>query len=252
MSLNNRTSFWNFVGEKTAQSAFGSIDHAIEHTGETISRDPISCVKQINVNNKTYYVKIYHRNGKGLRHYFGRGRIRGEWENLLYFAQMGIPTPRLIAYGQRCRLGQFRLGALITEEVPSHDLATLARENSPLFHDRHWLNPILSQCAYYTKRLHDQGFVHWDLKWRNILISTQEPPQVYFFDCPLGRKRYGWLQQRGIIKDLACLDKVARKTLTRSQRLRFYKLYRCVSRINAKDKKKIAQVIKFFAKERQK
>lgn len=252
MNPRNHASFWNFIGDGSEELAFGSIDYAIEHPGETISRDPISYVKRINVNNTVYYVKIYHRNGKGLRHYFGRGRIRGEWENLLYFARLGIPTPRLIAYGQRCRLGQFKLGALITEEVPSHDLATLARENRPLFHDRNWLNPILNQCADYTRRLHDHGFVHWDLKWRNILIGTQEPPQVYFFDCPLGRKRYGWLQQRGIIKDLACLDKVAHKVLTRCQRLRFYKLYSCVSRINAEDKEKITQVINFFAKERQK
>lgn len=251
MPLKNYVNFWNFIGTTTEKPDFESLELAIEHQGEIISRDPISYVTRINVNNTVYYVKIYQRNGKGLRHYFGRGRIRGEWENLLYFAKLGIPTPRLVAYGQRCHFGQFKLGALITAEVPSQDLATLARENSPLFHDNNWLNPIMALCADYTRRLHDQRFIHWDLKWRNILISTQQPPQVHFFDCPLGRKRYGWLHQRGIIKDLACLDKVARNVLTRSQRLRFYKLYRGVSHINSEDKKKIAHIINFFTKEQQ-
>jgi len=249
MGKNNRTSFWTFLGTPNEKSAFHSLQTAVDQQGEIISRDPISHVKKITVNDTIYYIKIYHRNGKGARKHLGRGRIRGEWENLLYFQQLGIPTPRLIAYGHNCYLGQFKLGALITTEIKSNDLATLAKKNRELFKNKVWLSCVLSQCADYTKRLHEQGFVHWDLKWRNILVSTDPIPQVYFFDCPLGRKQYGWLQKRGIVKDLACLDKVAIKTLSRSQRLRFFKLYRGVEQLSSTDKKMVFRILSFFANE---
>ena len=246
---NNRTSFWDFLGTTQDDTAFSTLEHAVELAGEIISRDPISHVKKISVNNTTYYVKIYHRNGKGLRHYLGRGRIRGEWENLLYFQQLDIPTPRLVAYGQRCKYGQFNLGALITEELKSADLAILAKTKPSLFRNSDWLNRVTDQCADYTKRLHDQGFIHWDLKWRNILVSNDAQPQVYFFDCPLGRKHYSWLRQRGITKDLACLDKVGSKVLSRTQRLNFYKSYQGVDRLNSGHKQYIMQILDFFANE---
>lgn len=249
MSKNYRTKFWTFLGTPQEKSAFITLQTAVEQQGEIISRDPVSHVKKISVNNTVYYVKIYHRNGKGLRHHLGRGRIRGEWENLLYFQRLGIPTPRLIAYGHDCHLGQFKLGALITAEIKSNDLATLAKNDRSLFQQPYWLNSVLSQCADYTKRLHQQGFIHWDLKWRNILVSTEENPQVYFFDCPLGRKQYGWLRKRGIIKDLACLDKVAANTLSRSQRLKFFKLYQGVEQLKSVDKKMIFLILNFFANE---
>ncbi|MCD6527956.1 MAG: hypothetical protein J7K75_13295 [Desulfuromonas sp.] len=251
MDQKKRVSFWNFQGGDHEQSAFGSLDDTIHHSGEIISRDPISYVKRIRIHDTNYYVKVYKYNGKGVRRYLGRGRIRGEWENLLYFAQLGIPTPRLVGYGQKCRLGQFSLGALITEElVNAQDLGTMARDNAPQLQKHYWLDAVMSQCADYTRRLHEQGFVHWDLKWRNILVSADEQPQVYFFDCPLGRCRFGWLKRRGFIKDLACLDKVARKILTRSQRLNFYKRYSAITRLDVQHKKQIRQIVNFFAKER--
>lgn len=250
MGKNNRTSFWNVLGNKQESSAFNTLQDAVEQHGDIISRDPISHVKKISVNGTTYYVKIYHRNGKGIRHYLGRGRIRGEWENLLYFQQLGIPTPRLVAYGQKFEFGQFSLGALITEEIQSEDLATLAKTGRSLFHTPNWLNRVINQCADYTKRLHDHGFVHWDLKWRNILVSNDVEPQVYFFDCPLGRKQYSWLRKRGIIKDLACLDKVGSKILTRTQRLKFYKSYKKLDQLDSTHKHDIKKILSFFANEK--
>lgn len=247
MFKNNRTSFWNFLGTGQERLAFTTLRHAAEHQGEIITRCPISHVKKTTVNNITYYIKTYYRNGKGVRHYFGRGRIRGEWENLLYFQQLGIPTPRLVAYGQHCKFGQFKQGILITEEVKSHDLATLAKTEHSLFNNPVWLNSVIKQCANYTKQLHDRGFVHWDLKWRNILISNDDEPLVYFFDCPLGRKRYSWLRKRGIIKDLACLDKIGRNVLTRTQRLKFFKLHQGIHRLDCTHKRCIKKILDFFA-----
>jgi hypothetical protein len=51
---------------------------------------------------------------------------------------------------------------------------------------------------------------------------------------------------RGIIKDLACLDKIARKQLSKMERLRFYLAYKGKSRLSVKDKKEIYRVLRFF------
>ena len=246
---------WTFSGNESERTAFGSLDatlaiHASQ--GTLVSKDPISSVKRVDIGGVAYYIKQYSRNGKRVRRFFGRGRLQGEWENLLYFASLGIPTPRLIAYGQQFNRGQFESGALITEEIPnSSDLATLAKEHPQLLTDRRWLMAIMRQVADYTQRLHQQGFIHWDLKWRNILIENGQhaPPEVYFFDCPLGRQRQGWLRSRGIIKDLACLDKVGRKMLSRTQRMKFFHYYRfgkCGDRFTGDDKVFIRKIVNFF------
>jgi hypothetical protein len=49
-----------------------------------------------------------------------------------------------------------------------------------------------------------------------------------------------------LIKDLACLDKVAKYHLSATQRLRFYLQYRDRNRLDARDKKRIRQVLGFF------
>jgi hypothetical protein len=51
---------------------------------------------------------------------------------------------------------------------------------------------------------------------------------------------------RGRIKDLACLDKIARQQLSKMERLRFYLAYKGESRLSVKDKKEIYRVLRFF------
>jgi len=52
--------------------------------------------------------------------------------------------------------------------------------------------------------------------------------------------------RRRIVKDLACLDKVAKYSVSRSQRLRFYLQYRGRQRLNESDKRRIRQILNFF------
>jgi hypothetical protein len=49
-----------------------------------------------------------------------------------------------------------------------------------------------------------------------------------------------------IIKDLACLDKVAKHHLSRSQRLAFYKLYLGKQRLDGADRKQLRAILSFF------
>ena len=238
--------FWSFPGHPHEKILFGSIQATLQQTGDRISKDPISRVILTNVNGSLYFIKIYHQGGKGVRRFLGRSRAEGEWNNLLYFASLGIPTPRIVAYGRERINGQ-TLEALVTAGVDNAiDLATLARHQPTKLTDRTWLLSIMEQVADYTARLHQEGFVHWDLKWRNILVQEEVHPKVYFFDCPLGRKQFGPMRVRGAVKDLACLDKIGKIVLTPTQRLRFFLLYRQSEKLLPADKKTIRRIVKFF------
>jgi len=61
-----------------------------------------------------------------------------------------------------------------------------------------------------------------------------------------GRFWWGSFLRYRIVKDLACLDKVAKYCLTHTQRLRFYLTYAGHSRLNKADKQRIRRVIDFF------
>lgn len=230
-----------------AGEAFSDLERVFALDGKQMASDPISRVIRVQIADTRYFVKMYWGAGKKLRRYIGRTRIRGEWENLKYFQQVGVATAPIVAYGQEYDRGVFKRGALITEELKgTADLADLATADSPLLKDRAWVRCVADQVAAYTRRLHEHGFVHTDLKWRNIMVTPEADPKVYFIDCPSGREVPGPLLSRGVIKDLACLDKVAKYALTPSDRMYFYKRYAQIERLDATDKEKIRRILKFF------
>jgi len=230
-----------------AGNAFSSLDAVFGLEGETIAESPISRVVRTRVEGRRYYIKRYSRAGKHLRRFFGRSRVRAEWENLQLFGRLGIPIPHLVAYGQEYRCGVFLRGALVTEELEhTVDMAALAREGSPLLSDGRWVDRVLARTADYVRRLHDVHFIHTDLKWRNILVTPDADPRVYFIDCPGGRIRNIDRSVRWYIKDIACLDKVAKYQLSRSVRLRFYMRYTGRRRLNQKDRDFLRGVLTYF------
>ncbi|WP_439860717.1 lipopolysaccharide kinase InaA family protein [Pseudomonas sp. MBLB4136] len=237
---------WTLQPEYAGRAAeFGSLEAVFALEGERITKDPLSEVIRIERYGVRYYVKRYWGAGKGLRRYIGRPRVKAEWQNLKYFAKWGIPTAPIVAYGLERRLGAFVRGALVTRELPDTlDMSQLADSDHPWLRDRHWVDRISRQLAAATRALHGKHFTHNDLKWRNLLVNEQA--ELFFIDCPTGAFWWGPLLRYRVIKDLACLDKVAKRTLSRSQRLRFYLQYRGHRRLSARDKRRIRQIVEFF------
>ena len=230
---------------------FADIDGVFALQGELVSSDPLSSVLRVECTGAHYYVKRYQGNGtdwkRSLRQWQFRPRIKKEWENLQAFQSWGIPTARLVAYGLERHCGRFWRGALVTSEIQgATDLAKMARNNDARLHDRAWVTSVARQIARVTRIMHGHGFAHNDLKWRNVLVTDQVPPRVFLIDCPSGN--YWWrpfLNYR-IIKDLACLDKVAKYQLSRVQRLRFFLEYREHQRLDADDKRLMRKILSFF------
>jgi len=225
--------------------AFGSIEAVFALEGESLTTDTLSQVIRVELQGIRYYVKRYTGAGKGLRRFIGRPRIKAEWQNLKLFAKWGIPTAPIIAYGHERRAGAFLRGALVTRELEGTlDLAEMVHQQDCRLADPHWVMHVSQQLAKGTRTLHDHHFTHNDLKWRNLLVN--ERAELFFIDCPAGTFWWGPLLSYRIVKDLACLDKVASKVLSRTQRLRFYLQYRGRQRLSVGDKKRIRQIVAFF------
>lgn len=236
----------------SAGKAFANLDKVFHLKGTVITKDNFSEVILVKINNNIFYIKRYISSGKGLRKYIGQSKIRSEWENMFFFHNIGIPAANIVSYGEERKYGIFQRGALITEGVTgTTDLAKLAKQKDTLLTTLSWIIPVIKQVAIITRNLHNNSFIHTDLKWRNILVTTSEPPRITLIDCPSGYIcPQNWLFknffQRGIIKDLACLDKIAKHTLSRSQRLYFYKQYTGISKLLPKHKQQIKNILMFF------
>ncbi len=227
------------------EAAFGSLEAVFALQGQRITSDPLSEVIRVELEGVRYYVKRYWAAGKGLRRYFGRPRIKAEWQNLRHFAAWGIPTAEIVAYGLERRAGAFVRGALITRElVGTEDLGHIAGQQRERLADSAWVARISVQLARGARALHDHHFAHNDLKWRNLLVN--EAGDLFFIDCPTGSFWWGPLLRYRIDKDIACLDKVASQVLSRSQRLRFFLQYLGRERLSAADKRQVRRILKFF------
>ncbi len=232
----------------SVQRQFASLDELDMQDASAVTKSPLSQLVLKTIDATDYYVKIYHRPGRKLRRFMGRSRLRAEWENLFLFASLGIPIPEIIAFGEQRCCWHYSGGVLVTQSLSKvRDLASLADENHPFLQDSQWLQQVLKQVVKHTRALHNIGFIHNDLKWRNILVSLESQPTVYFIDCPTGKRKRGWFKRRGIIKDLACLDKVAKKYLSNKMRLHFVKSYLGVTKLNHNQKLWLQKILVFFA-----
>ena len=238
----------------TVSRAFASIEAVFALEGERIARSPLSVVLRVSLNGQRYYVKRYAGDRQGLfRSWFGlRSRlltppVQKEWQNLQAFQAWGIPTARLVAYGLERKGRRFVRGALITEELPDTvDMAEMARLGDQRLKDGRWVMAVSQQLARATRTMHAAGFAHNDLKWRNLLVDRSDPPRLYFIDCPAGSIWWGPFLEYRKIKDLACLDKVAKYQLRPSQRMRFYLDYLAKPKLDAGDKKQLRHILGYF------
>jgi len=237
-----------------AGQAFASLDAVFALEGERVTVDPESEVIRLRLDGTLYYVKRYTigrrklaRRWFGLRDIFGPRRSVKEWRNLQRFHAWGLPTATLVAWGQERRFGRFVRAALITEELcDTVDLSKLFYQNDPRLRDRCWVAAVSAQVAASARTLHAHCFAHNDFKWRNLLVTGGSLPKVYLIDCPNGGFWIKPFLDYRIVKDLACLDKVAKLALSRTQRLRFYLDYAGHSRLTAADKRKVRKILCFF------
>jgi tRNA A-37 threonylcarbamoyl transferase component Bud32 len=241
---------WRLASDLTREekAAFGDLDSTFALSGEHINDSNTNFTQRIEISGRYYYVKRYYRAGKYARKFLGRSRVAREWRNAGWFERNGIATPRRVVMGEGNRWFGDYWGVIVSEEAPqTSDLHKVYLETPQKFGDLSWRRKMLSQLGSMVAQMHRRHFIHNDLQWRNLLVSFDDQPRIYMIDCPAGRSIYLLGNRRGVVRDLALLDKMGKKVLSKTDRLRFYMQYRNISRLRERDKKEIGRIIGFLS-----
>lgn len=168
--------------------------------------------------------------GKALALLFRRGRAPEAWYRGHALLARGIPTARPLVVYQPAGARLFREGFLLTEwltgaqdmHLYGWDLATRdLRERTRR------ARSAAAVLGHLVGRLHDQGFVHRDLKGNNLLLRDQgEEVEAFLIDLD-------GLRQRRHVPFAACTKGLTRLAvsaemhpwLSRTDRLRFLRAY---------------------------
>lgn len=185
-----------------------------------------------------FYVKRYlypfwkHRIRSLMRGTFlGRHRARLEADLLNEMRRRGIPAVRPVACGARRCLHFVRASMLVTEAVP--EACNLTSYACDLQDGRRRLPPAQRQAAarrlgFEVAALHDSGFAHGQLYWRNLLVRPHpvEGLDFFFLDPrPLRAKQYTYRGARVTRDELGQLLVSALQFTTRTDRVRFLRAY---------------------------
>jgi len=178
---------------------------------------------------RSVFYKLYEYASPSWYFWGRRSKARREFEYYAAFEQLGIPTAQRVACGEvRDAIGRLCRAFIVTEEIPrAWTLPQFVQEfcpNRATAESRRLRDGLCRQMASLTRCMHDAAFFHYDLVWRNILVTWTPPdaPKIWWIDCPRG----GFSRQRHWqIQDLASLDKMAVQYCTRAERLTFLKSY---------------------------
>lgn len=191
-------------------------------------------VREVSVDQQSTeaYVKIYASQKHPFQRLLRQSRSQNEVRNLLFFRSIGIPTPQILAWGERRNaIGRVVQDFIITEAVKDTlQLDAFIQAVYPSQEDPTHRPPrieIARQLGKWTRAMHDHNFIHEDLKWRNILARPQAGgADLYWIDCPKGAfKKSGASLDRKKLKDCATLDKLARIQCSKEERTEFIKAY---------------------------
>lgn len=185
------------------------------------------------------YFKLYgyRRLRRALSRVFKATRSKGEFSNLKFFHELGIPACEPIVQGEyRNFLGIARNCMIVTKEVAgTQQLDQFIRgleasdETAPAKADLR--RQIIESLAANLRKIHARNFYHDDLKWRNVLVRRAgdrgERVEVFWIDCPNGyfAKPGRPRARHGQIKDVATLDHLAWRNCPLGERLHFLSCY---------------------------
>ena len=240
---------WQLAPDLTPEerSAFSDPETTLALRGELVNDSKTNFTQRIEISGRFYYVKRYFRAGKYARKFIGRSRVRREWRNAGWFAENNIPTPRRVVMGEGNRWWGQYWGVIVSEEAPqTSDLHQVYLDSPEQFENHEWRHNMLRRLARIVADMHHKQFIHNDLQWRNLLVSFDNDPRIYMIDCPAGRSIYLLGNRRGVVRDLALLDKLGSVALSRTDRLRFYLQYRGITRLSGRDKKEIDRIVGFL------
>ncbi len=205
----------------------------IERWGAEIPpADRRSAVKELVLPEGRFFLKIYAYSGLWrLRTIFIQARARREYRNLKALAELGFDVPEAVAYGQERCLGflsdSFLLTRAIERAVELRALIDRPGEAPFPLPGPAERRRLIEDFARILKGAHEKRFFLHTLRSKNLLLSHDgKRHRLHVIDVPFaGIWRWRLFPQAGRVRDLALLMKGARTLLSRTERLRFARIY---------------------------
>jgi tRNA A-37 threonylcarbamoyl transferase component Bud32 len=163
----------SFCQEPEAINFIRNIDTLMKH-GDYLKNGDTSSVSHSVWNNKNIVTKQYIHRGffHSLRHTIKRSRALRGWLNGHRLLNLGIPTPKPLAYLEQRKGLLVWESYLVTEYVDGRNLSDLEQDtNVP----QQQLSGIIGQIEEFLERLEKHRISHGDLKHTNILITPKGP-----------------------------------------------------------------------------
>jgi tRNA A-37 threonylcarbamoyl transferase component Bud32 len=161
---------------------------------------------------------------------FRKSPVRRSWEMGHALLRRGIDTPKPILFIERPvpqSAGYYLLTEAIPESLSVTEFFETLWPDMTAAGQRNWMTVHLRRLALQTRRLHDTGFDHRDLKFANLLVARDAAdPRVWLLDLE-GVRVWRRLPARRAIQNLARINVsalVAGIGAT-TERLRFLKWY---------------------------
>lgn len=192
-------STWAAETPLSLRKALGaSLDANIRQSAEVFRTHQRSTVVRVCVRNSDFIVKRFNAPTFYIR--FRRllttNPARRAWNNTRIVEKLGIATPRNIACIQTLTNDLRPISYLISEYIPGTPSDVYFADDSISTERKHRTAEAIVNSI---TRLHVAGYIHGDLKGRNILIHNDTP---YFIDLDtLQLRRISLNRNRGIRRD---------------------------------------------------
>jgi tRNA A-37 threonylcarbamoyl transferase component Bud32 len=227
---------------------FNSVAALYTHEGgDVLKRSPTTEVRRLTLADRTVFLKKYWSNtfrqrwsGALRGSFFGKPKVRREYENLQRLREWGLNAPAPVAYGEERRGGWLVRSLLVSEAILNPvTLDDLIVNHLP----PNRRTELIESLADYVRRLHQHQFVHCDLYWRNIILSGQSFDAFNLIDSHKGHTWRAGHEQNARAEDLATLDAPAPFYFRRPERLRFFLRYQSHARLTDTDKALIERTL---------
>jgi len=151
---------WNAPGADAEDDAGSAAGEKIVHRQR--GHDSVECAGPAGIDR--VYAKRYRvRAGHSILRRLGPNRARREGAGHRAFAEKGIPTPRLLVYGDTRKAGLFVEGIVATVVLDAANLIEHYRSTGE--------KEMIWEATRFLARIHTGGLAHGDACLRNFVVS---------------------------------------------------------------------------------
>lgn len=179
---------------------------------------------------------------------------RIEAERTSQLAALGVPTMTVAAYCERLRPDGTLVAAFLTEDLTGFEQLDLLLPRRFADRDDPALRELINTVGDVAGRFHRLGFNHRDFYTCHFFVRERGTSFViHLIDLQRVQRWPTWLRRRWVVKDLAQLAfSCPPRLIGPAERLRFFKRYRGVTKLDSASKRLARAVLRKEAALRQK